>query len=97
MYDYDIILGMDWQSKHYAKIDCKKKEVTFRPPQKESFTFKGEYKEKRMFVIFALKAVRLLNRGCEGYLASVVVETKKQRPKLEDILVVNEFPEVFLE
>ena len=75
MHDYDVILGMDWLSKHYAKIDCKKNEVTFRPPQKESFTFKGECKEKRIYVIFALKAARLLNRGCEGYLASVVIET----------------------
>ena len=23
--DYDVILGMDWLSKHHAKIDCKKK------------------------------------------------------------------------
>ena len=40
MHDYDVILGMDWLSKHYAKIDCKKNKVTFRPPQKESFKFK---------------------------------------------------------
>ena len=50
-----------------------------------------------MSIISVLKAARLLNRGCERYLASVVVETKKQRPKLEDILVVNEFPKLFLE
>ena len=29
MHDYDVILGMDWLSMHYAMIDCKKKEVTF--------------------------------------------------------------------
>ena len=50
-----------------------------------------------MSFIFALKAARLLNGGCEKYLASVVIETEEQRPKLEDIPVVNEFPEVFLE
>ena len=44
MHDYDVILGMDWLSKHCAKIDCKKKEVTFRPQQKKSFTFKEESK-----------------------------------------------------
>ena len=32
MHDYNIILGMDWLSKHYAKINCKKNEATFRPP-----------------------------------------------------------------
>ncbi|KAH9685116.1 hypothetical protein KPL70_013830 [Citrus sinensis] len=36
-------------------------------------------------------------QGCEGYLTSMVVETEEQRPKLEDIPVVNEFPEVFPE
>ncbi|KAH9763374.1 Endonuclease [Citrus sinensis] len=41
------------------------------------------------------QAARLLNGGCEGYLASVVIETEEQRPKLEDIPMVNEFHEVF--
>ena len=97
MHDYDVILGIDWLSKHYGKIDCKKNEVTFRPPQKKSFAFKGECKEKKMSIISALKAARLLNGGCEGYLASVVIEIEEQRPKLEDIPVVNEFHEVFPE
>ena len=97
MHDYDVILGMDWLSKHYAKIDCKKKEVTFRPPQKESFTFKGECKENKMSIISALKVARLLNGGCEGYLASAVIETEEQKQKLEDIPMVNEFHGVFLE
>ena len=94
MHDYDVIFGMDWLSKHYAKVDCKKKELTFRPPQKESFTFKGECKENRMSIISSLKATKLLNGGCEGYLASVFIETEEQRPKTEDIPVVNDFPEV---
>ena len=50
-----------------------------------------------MYIIFALKATRLLNGECEGYLASVIVETEEQRPKLEDIPMLNEFPEVFPE
>lgn len=32
MHDYDIIFSMVWLSKHYAKINCKKNEVTFLPP-----------------------------------------------------------------
>ena len=45
--------------------------------------------------MFIISAARLLNGGCEGYLASVVIETEEQRPKLEDIPMVNEFHEVF--
>ena len=50
-----------------------------------------------MSIISDLEAARLLNGGCEGYLGCEVVEIKEQRPKLEDIPVVNEFPEVFPE
>ena len=50
-----------------------------------------------MPIISALKVVRLLNGGCEGYLASVIIKTEEQRPKLEDIPVVNKFHEVFPE
>ncbi|KAH9801781.1 Endonuclease [Citrus sinensis] len=45
--------------------------------------------------MFIISAARLLNGGCKGYLASVVIETEEQRPKLEDIPMVNEFHEVF--
>ena len=50
-----------------------------------------------MPIIIVLKIVRLLERGCEGYLASMVTKTRKQRPKFVDTLVVNDFPEVFPE
>ena len=35
MFDYEVILGMDWLSKYYARIYCKKKIVIFRPPGEE--------------------------------------------------------------
>jgi len=31
MVGYDVIIGMDWLSKHYVLIDCKNKAVMFRP------------------------------------------------------------------
>ena len=47
-------------------------------------------------VISALQARRLLRNGCEGYLASVR-DARETELKLEDILVVKEFPDVFPE
>ena len=32
MYDYDIILGMDFLAKYEAIINCKARIVNFRPP-----------------------------------------------------------------
>ena len=45
-------------------------------------------------VISALRAKRLLRKGCQGYLANVV-DTRKEVLKLDDILVVREFSDVF--
>ena len=39
MGDYDVILGMDWLNTHHVVIDCRKKRVLFRPPEKEEFEF----------------------------------------------------------
>ena len=47
-------------------------------------------------VILALRAKHLVRKGCQGYLAHVV-DTRKDVLKLDDILVVREFPNVFPE
>ena len=31
-HEYDLILGMDWLSKHRAIVDCDKKSVVFKCP-----------------------------------------------------------------
>ena len=40
--DFDVILGMDWLSQHYAVVDCQSKEVIFRIPDEEEFKFVGD-------------------------------------------------------
>ena len=85
---YDVILGMDWLSKYHASIDCLKKVVTFRPPDEEEFLFVGTTKKLRTPIISAMKAKRLLNSGCIGFLASVMDASLEQSIKPEDVLVV---------
>jgi hypothetical protein len=41
MLGFDVILGMDWLSKYGASIDCRAKEVIFRPLDAEEFKFCG--------------------------------------------------------
>ena len=31
--DFDLILGMDWLSRYYAKVDCRRKVIHFKLPQ----------------------------------------------------------------
>ena len=47
-------------------------------------------------MISAITAKRLLRKGCQAYLAHVI-DTKLEGPKLENIPIVSEFPDVFLE
>jgi hypothetical protein len=54
--DYDIILGMDWLSRHYAQVDCKQKTVHFCKPGEDTLTFKGEKLEEENCWISGMKA-----------------------------------------
>ena len=97
MNDYEIILGMDWLSKYYAKIDCKKKIVIFHPPDADQFILVGTQSKAKFPLISAMKAHKLLEKGCTGYLASIVDTSVEQKSRPEDVLIVQDFLDVFQE
>ena len=39
--DFDLLLGMDWLSHHYAKVDCQRKVITFEPPYQPEMIYQG--------------------------------------------------------
>ncbi|GKV11326.1 hypothetical protein SLEP1_g22590 [Rubroshorea leprosula] len=94
--DSDIILGMDWLSKHFAFIDCHRKWVIFNIPGEPEFSFQGSGSFAPPMLISALQAQKYLVNGCQGFLVSVT-NASSVTSRLEDILVVREFPDVFLE
>ena len=92
--DFDVVLGMDWLSRHRATLNCYKKEVKFHRPGKLEVKFKGMRKELSSNMISAMAARRILRKSCQGYLA-YLVETEKERTLVDEIPVVREFPDVF--
>ncbi|XP_022870780.1 uncharacterized protein LOC111390021 [Olea europaea var. sylvestris] len=84
MKDYDIILGMDWLSRYQATIDCKRKSVTFQFLGIKPFTCIGIEKGFRVPIISVLKAQRLLDRGCVGYLVSIMAMEAQHNPNLKN-------------
>ena len=96
MYDYDVILGMDWLAAYHASVDCFRKELVFWPLGEPEFRFKGSRMHALPRVISTFRAKHLLWKGCQGYLAHVV-DIRKEVLKLDDIPVVREFPDVFPE
>lgn len=77
MEDFDMILGMDFLSFYHAHMDCFEKRVLFKVPGEAEFYFQGDVVKSPMHVIFAIKAMKLLKRGCQGYLAHVVDKESK--------------------
>ena len=69
MRDFDVVLGMDWLSRHKATLDCYKKEVKFHRPGKLEVKFRGIRKELSSNMISTMVAQRMLRKSCQGYLA----------------------------
>ena len=90
--EFDIILGMDWLGENSAQINCKTKKVYLKTKSGEKVVFKGQRQEQLFLTI--VQAKKLLRKGCESFLA-YVVDSEKGNPNIEDIPVVNEFPDVF--
>ena len=74
--EFDVILGMDWLSRHQVVVDCRMNRVTLRTPSGEEVTFIGERSNYLSNVIFVATVRTMVQKGCEAYLA-YVKDTKK--------------------
>ncbi|GJV53738.1 zinc finger, CCHC-type, retrotransposon gag domain protein [Tanacetum coccineum] len=74
MFDFDVILGMDWLASHRATIDCYARTVIFGNVRQPEFVYHGSSPLKSVKLISAMKARTLISHGCQGFLASVTSE-----------------------
>ena len=72
MYDFDVILGMDWLSNHRASMDCFTNKIMLKKLGYLELEFEGDRRILPTCVILALEAKRLLHKGCEAYLVHMV-------------------------
>ncbi|KAJ4973220.1 hypothetical protein NE237_006394 [Protea cynaroides] len=97
MADFDVILGMDWLAWHSANLLCAEKKLMFKDKEGAEFSFSGTKLPRRCkLILSALKDKKCLDKGAVGYLVSVVNLTK-EAPRMEDIDVVRDYPDVFPE
>ena len=61
---FDVILGMDWLTKYCATIDCVTKRIVFKPPEHKEIVFVGNGVAPPPYLIFAMKACKLIRKGC---------------------------------
>ncbi|GJW30863.1 putative reverse transcriptase domain-containing protein [Tanacetum coccineum] len=92
---FDVVIGMEWLSKYHAKILCDEK-VVHIPINGETLIIRGDRSKTRLNLISCIKNERYISRGCQVFMIQVM-EKKSDERRLEDIPVVKEFPNVFLE
>ena len=96
IHDFDVILGLDWLSRHHATMDCYRKEVRFCRPGETKVVFYGLRKTLSNSIMTTMKASKMLWKSYQGYLA-YAIEVRDSGSRLEDISVVREFSNVFPE
>ena len=93
---FDLVLGMDWLSKHRVIFDRDKKIVLLKCSDLSEVIVQGIRFESISKVISAMEARRFLRKGCEVFLA-LILDSKREQVNFENIPVIREFPDVFLE
>ena len=96
IHDFDVILGMDWLSRHHATVDCYRKEVRFGRLGQTEVVFYGLRKTLTNNIMTAMKANKILRKSYPGYL-TYAIEVRDSGSRLEDIPIVREFLDVFPE
>ena len=92
--DFDLILGMDWLTKHKVTLDCAAKRMVLRTTENEEIMVIGERRDYLSNVVSALRAEKLIRKGCEAYLA-LVSQTGLEEITVESIRTIKEFQDVF--
>ncbi|GJU34582.1 putative reverse transcriptase domain-containing protein [Tanacetum coccineum] len=100
---FDAIIGMDWLAKHQAVIACAEKIVRI-PCKNKTLTIHGDGSTQgnvtRLNIISCTKTQKYIEKGFPIFLAHVTtkeIEDKSEEKRLEDVPIVQNFPEVFPE
>ncbi|GJV80832.1 hypothetical protein Tco_1516702 [Tanacetum coccineum] len=100
---FDVIISMDWLAKYHALIICDEKVIRI-PYGDEVLIIRGDdcdgRSKSKLNIISCTKSQKYIQKGCQVYLAQVTskkTEDKSEEKRLEDVLIVREFPKVFPE
>ncbi|GJY66821.1 putative reverse transcriptase domain-containing protein [Tanacetum coccineum] len=99
---FDVIIGMDWMAEHRTKVVCYEKHIRV-PYGNDMLIIQGERSgvknESRLEVISSIRTQKYIDQGCQVFLIQMMKEEETEIPerRIEDVPVVRDFLEVFLE
>ncbi|XP_021866035.1 uncharacterized protein [Spinacia oleracea] len=93
---FDVILGMNWLTKHEASINFLRQSVTLTTPNGDRISFQKLGRKPTIQIVSALRAHKMIKSGFTSYICSVV-DLNTPEPSITDIPIVCEYPDVFPE
>ena len=97
---YDMLIGMDWLEQHRVVLNSFDKTFTCVSNDGELINVKGIPRKIVVRHISALQLNRVVWKGCKCFAVTIFNEentSNKDKLKLEDILILREYLDVFLE
>ena len=97
---YDLLIGMDWLEQHKVVLNCYDKTFTCVNSNEQPVTVKGIPRKTVIRQVSALQLKRAVKKGCKTYAVTITdkaSKSEKDKLKIEDIPVLNEFTDVFPE
>ncbi|KAG7559219.1 Reverse transcriptase domain [Arabidopsis thaliana x Arabidopsis arenosa] len=91
---YDVILGMDWLGHYMVHLDYHRGRVVFQR-EKRRLVYQGVRPTFRSLVISAVQIEKMIGKGYEAYLATIMTAETVGAVGVGDIRVVQEFGDVF--
>ena len=91
-----MVLFVFGQFPNYVIVDFYRKEVRFYRPGETEIVFYELWRTLPNSIMTAMKASKMLQKSYQGYLA-YAIKVRDSGSRLEDIPVVREFSDVFLE
>ena len=89
---------MDWLEGHWTLVYCKEKIIYFKAEDATRHELQGIKKLHQLHPITASQMGKCIRKGCQIYAIQVgFANSKYKTPMLENISVVQDFMDVFLE
>ena len=95
---YDLLIGMDWLEKHKFVLNCFDKTFTCTDNNWNNIKVKGIPKKVTIREISALQMKISVRKRCKVFTIYIMNDNENNNKlKLEDIPVLKEFEDIFLE
>ncbi|XP_052882197.1 uncharacterized protein LOC128290545 [Gossypium arboreum] len=94
--EFDVILGMDWLTIHDVIVNCSSKYMELKCSDGDILRVDSNELNAPPAVITSMMAQRYMRKGYEAYL-EFILNTKESELKIESVLIVREYPNMFPE